>query len=135
GRLTASHYAMPLSDDIHSLADQVLNQVDEVREFYVHTCQARRFVQQVARKGRPVGIVNPTEARKATVRRFGRSDRSTILPRADLTPRRAGGDGAQRGSVRVRPWSRFWARILGDVEPRPGRTTTSVGRDVAGGQI
>jgi hypothetical protein len=49
---------MPLSDEIRSLADQVLNQVDEARDFYVHTRQAWRFVQQVARKGRPVGIVN-----------------------------------------------------------------------------
>jgi hypothetical protein len=59
---------MPLSDDIHSLADQVLNQVDEAREFYVHTRQAWRFVQQVARKGRPVGIVNLTTKRHLPTR-------------------------------------------------------------------
>jgi len=49
---------MPLSDDIRGLADQVLDRVDEAREFYVHSRQAWRLVQQLARKGRPVGIVD-----------------------------------------------------------------------------
>ena len=49
---------MPLSDDIRSLADQVLDRVDEAREFHVHSRQAWRLVQQLARKGRPVGIVD-----------------------------------------------------------------------------
>jgi hypothetical protein len=44
---------MPLSDDIRGLADQVLDRVDEAREFYVHSRQAWRLVQQLARKGRP----------------------------------------------------------------------------------
>jgi hypothetical protein len=54
----AGRQAMPLSDDIRSLADQVLVRVDEAREFYVHSRQAWRLVQQLARKGRPVGIVD-----------------------------------------------------------------------------
>ena len=49
---------MPLSDDIRSLADQLLGRMDEAREFYVHSRQAWRLVQQLARKGRPVGIVD-----------------------------------------------------------------------------
>ena len=49
---------MPLSDDIRSLADRVLGRLDEAREFYVHSRQAWRLVQQLARKGRPVGIVD-----------------------------------------------------------------------------
>ena len=49
---------MPLSNDIRSLADQVLNRLDEAREFYVHSRQSWRLVQQLARKGRPVGIVD-----------------------------------------------------------------------------
>ena len=49
---------MPLSDDIRSLADQLLGRIDEAREFYVHSRQAWRLVQQLARKGRPVGIVD-----------------------------------------------------------------------------
>ncbi len=44
---------MPLSDDIRGLADQVLDRVDEAREFYAHSRQAWRLVQQLARKGRP----------------------------------------------------------------------------------
>ena len=58
GRLTAGRRAMPLSDDIRSLADRVLARLDEAREFYVHSRQAWRLVQQLARKGRPVGIVD-----------------------------------------------------------------------------
>lgn len=54
---------MPLPDDIRGLADQILHQVDEAHEFYVHSRQAWRFVQQLARKGRPVGIVNLTTKR------------------------------------------------------------------------
>jgi hypothetical protein len=50
-------------------------------------------------------------------------------------PRPARGDGAQRGSVRARWWSRSAVRMLIEDEPRPSRTTTAAGRDVAGGQI
>jgi hypothetical protein len=49
---------MPLSDDIRGLAKQIVDRVDEAREFYVHSRQAWRLVQQLARKGRPVGIVD-----------------------------------------------------------------------------
>ncbi len=49
---------MPLPEDIRSLADRVLDRVDTAREFYMHTRQAWRLVQQLARKGRPVGIVD-----------------------------------------------------------------------------
>jgi hypothetical protein len=49
---------MPLSEDIRSLSDEILKRLDENREFYVHTRQAWRLVQQLARKGRPVGIVD-----------------------------------------------------------------------------
>ncbi|MFI5454568.1 MAG: hypothetical protein ACHRXM_03870 [Isosphaerales bacterium] len=49
---------MPLSDDIRGLADQVLGRVDAVREFYLHSRQAGRLVQQLARKGRRVAIVD-----------------------------------------------------------------------------
>jgi hypothetical protein len=49
---------MPLADDIRSLSEQVLGRIDADREFYVHTRQAWRLVQQLARKGHPVGIVD-----------------------------------------------------------------------------
>src|SRR5262245_39526223 len=49
---------MPLADDIRDLADQVVGRVDAARDFYVHTRQAWRLVQQLAREGRPVGIVD-----------------------------------------------------------------------------
>jgi hypothetical protein len=49
---------MPLSDDNRGLAGQVLDRLDEVREYYVHTRQAWRLVQKLAGKGRPVGIVD-----------------------------------------------------------------------------
>ena len=60
---------MPLSSDIRSLADQVVNRLHEAREFYVHSRQAWRLVQQLARKGRPVGIVD-----LATKRQFPTGD-------------------------------------------------------------
>lgn len=41
---------MLLSDDIRSLADQVLDRVDEAREFYVHSRQAWRLVQQLVQR-------------------------------------------------------------------------------------
>jgi hypothetical protein len=68
---------MPLSGDIRGLADRVLQHVDEVREFYVHSRQAWRLVQQLARKGRPVGIVTlatqrhlPTEELESPVQKY-----------------------------------------------------------------
>ena len=49
---------MPLSDQIRALADQILARLDEARDFYVHTQQAWRVVQQIAHEGRQVGIVD-----------------------------------------------------------------------------
>jgi hypothetical protein len=49
---------MPLADDIRGLADRILARLEEAREFYVHSRQAWRLLQQLARKGRPVGIVD-----------------------------------------------------------------------------
>ena len=55
---------MPLSGDIRGLADQVLDRVQEAREFYVHSRQAWRLVEALAGKGRPVGIVDPATKRQ-----------------------------------------------------------------------
>jgi hypothetical protein len=49
---------MPLPNDIRDLADRTLGRVDEVYEFYLHTSQAWRVVQEVAADGRSVGIVH-----------------------------------------------------------------------------
>src|SRR5271157_889032 len=49
---------MPLPDDIRDLADQILRRLDEARDFYLHTRQAWRVVQQIAHEGRSVGIVD-----------------------------------------------------------------------------
>jgi hypothetical protein len=49
---------MPLADDIRGLADRILARLGEAREFYVHSRQAWRLVRRLARKGRPVGIVD-----------------------------------------------------------------------------
>jgi hypothetical protein len=54
---------MPLPDDIRSLAGRILGRLDEAREFYVHSRQAWRLLLQLARKGRPVGIVDLTTKR------------------------------------------------------------------------
>jgi hypothetical protein len=75
--------------------------------------------------------VDPTDARKATVRRFGRSDRSRLVARADITPDERG-RWCATGSVRDLHWSWARIRILGEVEARPDRTITAVGRHVAG---
>ena len=48
---------MPLPDDVRDLAERILDRLDEVRDFYLHTAQAWRVVQQIADEGRPVGIV------------------------------------------------------------------------------
>jgi hypothetical protein len=56
----AGHGVMPLPDEVRALADQILARLDEARDFYVHTQQAWRVVQQIAHEGRPVGIVDPT---------------------------------------------------------------------------
>jgi hypothetical protein len=49
---------MPLADEIRGLADRILARLDEAREFYVHSRQAWRLVQKLARKGRPIGIID-----------------------------------------------------------------------------
>jgi len=49
---------MPLPDAIRDLADQILGRLDEARDFYLHTRQAWRLVQQIAHEGRSVGIVD-----------------------------------------------------------------------------
>ena len=54
---------MSLHDEIRSPSAQVIDRLDASREFYVHTRQAWRLVQQLARKGRPVGIVDLTTKR------------------------------------------------------------------------
>jgi hypothetical protein len=73
----AGHRAMPLSDDIRGLADQVLDRVQEAREYYVHSRQAWRLVENLAHKGRPVGIVDlatkrhlPPEDLESRVQRY-----------------------------------------------------------------
>ena len=79
GRLDGRNRAMPLSDDIRgSGRSQVLGRVDEAREFYVHSRQAWRLVQQHARKGRPVGIVDlATKAAVCPLRIWSRVLRGT----------------------------------------------------------
>lgn len=54
---------MSLHDDIQNLSTRVIDRLDASREYYVHTRQAWRLVQQLARKGHPVGIVDLTTRR------------------------------------------------------------------------
>ena len=49
---------MPLPENIRNLAEQILRRLDEARDFYLHTRQAWRVVQQIAHEGRSVGIVD-----------------------------------------------------------------------------
>lgn len=49
---------MPLAEDVRELADRILARLDEARGFYLHTCQAWRVVQQLAREGHAVGNVD-----------------------------------------------------------------------------
>jgi hypothetical protein len=55
---------MPLPDDVRALADRILGRLDEARDFYLHTRQAWRVVQQIAHEGRPVGIVDAAGGRE-----------------------------------------------------------------------
>src|SRR3954447_6760761 len=55
---------MPLSDDVRALADQILSRLDESRDFYLHTRQAWRVVQQIAHEGGAVGIVDAASGRE-----------------------------------------------------------------------
>jgi hypothetical protein len=94
---------MPLSDDVRGLADQVLDQLAEAREFYVHSRQAWRLVQQLARKGRPVGIVNlatkrhlaaedlESRAQKTAMRTINRMEKSDELHSKVMHPEYNGG--------------------------------------------
>ncbi len=68
---------MRLADDIRSLADRTAARLDEAREFYVHSRQAWRLMQKIARKGRPIGIIDlatkrplPTGDLEARVERY-----------------------------------------------------------------
>jgi hypothetical protein len=49
---------MPLAEDVRGLADRILVRLDEARNFYLHTRQAWRVVQQLAYEGHAVGIVD-----------------------------------------------------------------------------
>ncbi|QEH35082.1 hypothetical protein OJF2_36270 [Aquisphaera giovannonii] len=49
---------MPLPDEIRALADGILRRLQESRDYYIHTQQAWRVVQQVVHEGRSVGIVD-----------------------------------------------------------------------------
>ena len=57
---------MPPSDDIRALAGRIVGRLDESRDFYVHTGQAWRVVQQIANEGRPVGIVNASSGQEVS---------------------------------------------------------------------
>ena len=58
---------MPLRDDVRALADQILNRLNESRDFYLHTRQAWRFVQRSAAAGQAVGIVDPIDGTELLV--------------------------------------------------------------------
>jgi hypothetical protein len=49
---------MALPDEIRALADQILGRLDEAHDFYLHTREAWRVVQEVAGEGRPVGMID-----------------------------------------------------------------------------
>jgi hypothetical protein len=49
---------MPLPIGVRALADRILVRLDESRDFYLHTQQAWRVVQQIAHEGRAVGIID-----------------------------------------------------------------------------
>ncbi len=84
---------MPVSDDIRTLAAQMLDRVDEAREFYVHSRQAWRLVQQLARKGRPVGIVDLATKRYLPLRAAGEV---VSIHRQPNQPRMSGHDSADK---------------------------------------
>jgi hypothetical protein len=55
---------MALTDDVGDLAARILARLDEARDFYLHTRQAWRVVQQIAHEGRSVGIVDRLTAQE-----------------------------------------------------------------------
>lgn len=57
---------MPLPDEIRELADRILNRLDELHDFYLHTGQAWRVVQQIANEGRSVGMIDRASGREMT---------------------------------------------------------------------
>ena len=57
---------MSLPDDVGALAARILERLDESRDFYLHTRQAWRVVQQIAHEGRPVGIVETASGQEVT---------------------------------------------------------------------
>jgi hypothetical protein len=61
---------MPLPDDVRSLADLILGRLDEARNFYLHTRQAWRVVQQIAHEGLAVGIVDAASGREVPIPRL-----------------------------------------------------------------
>jgi hypothetical protein len=67
---------MPLPEDIRGLADEILRRLRESHDFYVHTLQAWRVVQQLALMGHPVGLVDT-----ATGQHLPPSDLDTMAQR------------------------------------------------------
>ncbi len=63
---------MSLQVEIEALSSQITERLDASREFYVHTRQAWRLVEKVARKGRPVGIVDLTTRQSLSADDLGR---------------------------------------------------------------
>jgi hypothetical protein len=63
---------MSLPDDVLGLNARLLSRLAETQDFYVHTTQAWRVVQQIAHEGRPVGITETSSGRE--------------LPAPDLEP-------------------------------------------------
>ncbi len=55
---------MPLDEEVRNLADRILTRLDESRDFYLHTSQAWRVVQQLAHEGHAVGIVDTTSGQE-----------------------------------------------------------------------
>lgn len=51
---------MALDEEVRDLADRILARLDEARDFYLHTRQVWRVVQQFAHEGHAVGIVDTT---------------------------------------------------------------------------
>jgi hypothetical protein len=55
---------MALPVDVRDLAGRILARLDEARDFYLHTRQAWRVVQQIAHENRSVGIVDTATGRE-----------------------------------------------------------------------
>jgi hypothetical protein len=57
---------MPLPDEIRDLADRILVPLSEIYDFYLHTGQAWRVVQQIAHEGRSVGMIDRSSGLEMT---------------------------------------------------------------------